>query len=39
MNKDIFVKLLQQRQFKAARSILDVMNEVDIALAARRTGR
>lgn len=31
MNKDIFVKLLQQRQFKAARSILDVMNEVDIA--------
>ena len=31
MNKDIFVKLLQQRQFKAVRSILDVMNEVDIA--------
>ena len=26
-----FVKLLQQRQFKAVRSILDVMNEVDIA--------
>lgn len=32
MNRDIFVKLLQQRQFKAVRSILDVMNEVDIAL-------
>ena len=31
MNKDIFVKLLQQRQFKAVRSILDIMNEVDIA--------
>lgn len=31
MNKDIFVKLLQQRQYKAVRSILDVMNEVDIA--------
>ncbi|HJA67302.1 MAG TPA: magnesium transporter [Candidatus Mediterraneibacter cottocaccae] len=31
MNRDIFVKLLQQRQFKAVRSILDVMNEVDIA--------
>lgn len=31
MNKDIFVKLLAQRQFKAVRSILDVMNEVDIA--------
>lgn len=31
MNKDIFVKLLQQRQFKAVRSILNVMNEVDIA--------
>ena len=31
MNKDIFVKLLQQRQFKAVRSILDAMNEVDIA--------
>ena len=26
MNKDIFVKLLQQRQYKAVRSILDVMN-------------
>lgn len=32
MNRDIFVKLLKQRQFKAVRSILDVMNEVDIAL-------
>ena len=32
MNRDIFVKLLQQRQVKAVRSILDVMNEVDIAL-------
>lgn len=31
MNKDIFTKLLQQRQYKAVRSILDVMNEVDIA--------
>ena len=31
MNKDIFVQLLGQRQFKAVRSILDVMNEVDIA--------
>ena len=31
MDKDIFVKLLVQRQFKAVRSILDVMNEVDIA--------
>lgn len=31
MNKDIFVKLLQRRQYKAVRSILDVMNEVDIA--------
>ena len=31
MDKDIFIKLLQQRQFKAVRSILDVMNEVDIA--------
>ena len=29
MNKEIFVKLLAQRQFKAVRSILDVMNEVD----------
>ena len=32
MNRDIFLKLLEQRQFKAVRSILDVMNEVDIAL-------
>ena len=31
MNKEIFVKLLAPRQFKAVRSILDVMNEVDIA--------
>ena len=31
MNKEIFVKLLAQRQFKAVRSFLDVMNEVDIA--------
>lgn len=31
MNKDIFVTLLGQRQFKAVRSILDAMNEVDIA--------
>ena len=31
MNKEIFIILLQQRQFKAVRSILDVMNEVDIA--------
>lgn len=31
MNKEIFVKLLAQRQFKVVRSILDVMNEVDIA--------
>ena len=31
MNRELFVKLLQQRQFKAVRSILDVMNEVDIA--------
>lgn len=31
MDKDIFIKLLTQHQFKAVRSILDVMNEVDIA--------
>jgi len=31
MNKDIFIRLLAQREFKAVRSILDVMNEVDIA--------
>ena len=31
MDKDIFIKLLAQREFKAVRSILDVMNKVDIA--------
>lgn len=31
MDKDIFIKLLAQREFKAVRIILDVMNEVDIA--------
>lgn len=31
MDKDIFIKLLAQREFKAVRSILDVINEVDIA--------
>lgn len=31
MDKDIFIKLLAQHEFKAVRSILDVMNEVDIA--------
>lgn len=31
MNKDIFIKLLQQHQYQAVRSILDVMNAVDIA--------
>ena len=31
MDKDIFIKLLAQREFKAVRSILDVMKEVDIA--------
>lgn len=31
MDKEIFVKLLLQRQYKAVRSILDVMNAVDIA--------
>jgi len=31
MDKDIFIKLLAQREFKAVRSILDVVNEVDIA--------
>lgn len=31
MDKDIFIKLLAQREFKTVRSILDVMNEVDIA--------
>lgn len=31
MNKDIFMELLQKREFKAVRSILNVMNAVDIA--------
>lgn len=31
MDKEIFVKLLLQRQYKAVRSILDVMNAVDVA--------
>lgn len=31
MDKEIFVDLLSQRQFRAVRSILDVMNEVDVA--------
>ena len=31
MDKDIFIKLLAQREFKAVRSILDVMNVGDIA--------
>lgn len=31
MDKVIFVELLTQHQYKAVRSILDVMNEVDIA--------
>lgn len=31
MDKEIFVTLLQQRQFKAVRKILEVMNAVDIA--------
>lgn len=31
MNKIIFLKLLSQRELKAVRSILDVMNTVDIA--------
>ena len=31
MDKNIFVELLIQHQFKAVRSILDVMNEVEIA--------
>ena len=31
MDKKIFVELLTKRQFRAVRSILDVMNEVDIA--------
>lgn len=32
MNKTIFTELLAKRQFKAIRSILEVMNAVDIAL-------
>lgn len=32
MNKKIFMDLLAKREFKAIRSILDVMNAVDIAL-------
>lgn len=31
MNKEIFMKLLMAREFKAVRSILNVMNAVDIA--------
>ncbi len=31
MDKTIFVELLMQHHYKAVRSILDVMNEVDIA--------
>lgn len=31
MNKEIFMDLLQAREFKAVRSILNVMNAVDIA--------
>ena len=31
MNKEIFVKLLQQKHYQAVRNILDVMNAVDIA--------
>ena len=31
MDKVIFVELLTQHHYKAVRSILDVMNEVDIA--------
>ena len=32
MNKDIFMELLLAKEFKAVRSILNVMNAVDIAL-------
>ena len=32
MNKEIFMELLQAREYKAVRSILNVMNAVDIAL-------
>ena len=31
MDKEIFVNLLQDRQFKAVKSILNVMNAVDTA--------
>ena len=31
MNKEIFMNLLQAREYKAVRSILNVMNAVDIA--------
>lgn len=31
MNKDIFVKLLQERRYKSVKDVLDVMNAVDIA--------
>ena len=33
MDKDIFIKLLAQREFKAVRSILDVMNAYGNACA------
>lgn len=32
MTKDVFIRLLEGRQFKTVRDILDVMNAVDIAL-------
>ena len=31
MNRDIFMELMAKREYKAVRSILDVMNTVDIA--------
>ncbi len=31
MNREIFMELLRQREFKAVRSVLNVMNAVDIA--------
>lgn len=31
MNKDIFLELLKNKEFKAVKSILDIMNAVDIA--------
>lgn len=31
MNKDIFLELLKNKEFKAVKSILDIMNSVDIA--------